>query len=143
MQIRIQGKQVQLIRNPYNKEKKRCVQKVIATFDKYADMNRSDGGEGLLSAEQWTDLSDDEKVTLSDWLTAQAQSRSDSSLRFAVSEAARTLDKVRQGIEKFDTTQEQANAIWEGLAALQKALKKRGHPRPRKGGDAAGEGDSV
>lgn len=128
MQIRIQGKQVQLIRSPYCKEKKRCVQKVAHTF-KDPIIFSSDDVNTYLSAEQVADLSDDEKKTLSDWLREKADKCSAADRRFFISWADKNIIKSADAIFSDGVDAEQAAKIWEAMERLGKALKKSGHPK--------------
>lgn len=128
MQIRIQGKQVQLIRSPYCKEKKRCVQKVAHTF-KDPIVFSSDDLNTYLSAEQLADLSDDEKKTLSDWLRDKVDKSSAADRRFFISWADKNIIKSADAILSDGVDADQAGKIWEAIERLSKALKKSGHPR--------------
>ena len=128
MQIRIQGKQVQLIRSPYCKEKKRCVQKVAHTF-KDPIIFSSDDVNTYLSAEQVADLSDDEKKTLSDWLRDKVDKSSAAYRRFFISWADKNIIKSADAILSDGVDADQAGKIWEAIERLSKALKKSGHPR--------------
>lgn len=130
MQIREQGQQVQLIRSPYDKTKKRCVQKVAHHFPKQyaylsADINQ------YLSAEQVSDLSDDEKQTLSDWLKERADKALADGRRYKISGADRTLSDLADAILSDGVTPEQAAKITEGLAKVSKALKKKAREAAR------------
>ena len=128
MQIRIQGKQVQLIRSPYCKEKKRCVQKVVHTF-KQQLIYSSDDMNKYLSAEQVADLSDDEKKTLSDWLKAKTDKKSADDRLYAIGFADKQIIRSADAILSDGVSQEQAGRIWEAMDKLAKALKKSGHPK--------------
>lgn len=131
MQIREQGKQVQLIRSPYDKTKKRCVQKVVHIFQRQY-VYLSDDITKYLSAEQIADLSDDEKKTLSDWLRARADKSSADGRRIKISYADKNLSDLADAILSDGVTDEQAAAIVEGLAKVAKALKKSGHKSSKK-----------
>jgi hypothetical protein len=128
MQIREQGRQVQLIRSPYDSTKKRCVQKVVHTF-KRQYIYLSDDVTKYLSAEQVEDLSDDEKKTLSDWLKAKADKGSADDRRVSIAYADRQIVKAADAISSDGVSAEQAAKIWEAIEKLSKALKKAGHPR--------------
>lgn len=131
MQIREQGRQVQLIRSPYDSTKKRCVQKVVHTFkQQYSYL--SDDITKYLSAEQVADLSDDEKKTLSDWLKARADKTSADDRKYSISAADRQISKSSDAISSDGVSSEQAAKIWEAVEKLSKALKKAGYPRSAK-----------
>jgi hypothetical protein len=132
MQIREQGQQVQLIRSPYDKTKKRCVQKVVHHFPKHG-VYSSDDITKYLSAEQLADLSDDEKKTLSDWLKVRADKYLADSRRYKISGADRNLSDLADAILSDGVTPEQATMIAGALAKVSKALKKKARearPKP-------------
>jgi hypothetical protein len=131
MQIREQGKQVQLIRSPYDKTKKRCVQKVAHIFPRQYFYS-SDDITTYLSAEQIADLSDDEKKTLSDWLKGRADKSAADNRRNRIISADISLSALADAILSDGVTDEQAAAIVEGLAKVAKALKKSGHKSSKK-----------
>lgn len=126
MQIREQGKQVQLIRSPYDKEKKRCVQKVAHTFQQH-HVYSSDNINDYLSVEQVNDLSDDEKKTLSDWLRAKADKSAADGRRNKIIYADNYLTLLADAISTDGINSEKAAKIFEAMAAVTKALKKQGH----------------
>jgi hypothetical protein len=128
MQIREQGKQVQLIRSPYDSTKKRCVQKVVHTFKQRYSYS-SDDVNRYLSAEQVADLSDDEKKTLSDWLKAKTDKTTADDRKYSISYADSHISKAADAISSDGVSAEQAAKIWEAMTTLSKALKKSGHPR--------------
>ena len=128
MQIREQGRQVQLIRSPYDSTKKRCVQKVVHTF-KQQYIYSSDDVTKYLSAEQVSDLSDDEKKTLSDWLKAKADKSSADDRKYSISYADIQIIKAADAISSDGVCAGQAAKIWEAIEKLSKSLKKAGHPK--------------
>lgn len=128
MQIREQGKQVQLIRSPYDKEKKRCVQKVAHTF-KQQHSYSSDDITKYLSAEQLADLSDDEKKTLSDWLKAKADKEKADDTAFYIRSADRNIKRSADAILSAGVSAEKAAEIWAAMDVMSKALRKAGHPK--------------
>lgn len=130
MQFRTQAKKLQCIRSIYNKETKRCDQKLICSFP-FA-------GYGIIampSANQIENLSDDEKVELSDYLAKWNKSYADSDLALtikhssSISVLAAALGK--EGAGKILSV-ELANKYYSQMDALAKALKKLGHARPAK-----------
>ena len=128
MQIREQGRQVQLIRSPYDSTKKRCVQKVVHTFKQQYSYS-SDDVTKYLSAEQVADLSDDEKKTLSDWLKARTDKTTADARKYSISYADSHISKSADAISSDGVSAEQAAKIWEAIEKLSKALKKSGHPK--------------
>lgn len=128
MQIRVQGQQVQLIRSPYDAIKKRCVQKVVHTFQKH-DNYLSANIDDYLSDEQREDLSSEEKQLLHSWLrdrfySHQANERKES-IRLAYANIVKTSAAIlADGIED-----ENAQSIYEAIDILRSALKKKGHKK--------------
>ena len=131
MQIREQGRLVQLIRSPYDPARKRCVQKVVHTFPQHAKIG-SASPEGVLSADQLADLSADEIKTLSDWLRAQSDKRAADDRQFDIRYASFRLSRLADAIKADGVDDGQAAAIWAGLELVGKALKAGGHRRPRR-----------
>ncbi len=143
MQIREQGKQVQLIRSPYDPARKRCVQRVAHKFERrimYLSANPAD----YLSAEQLADLSDDEQQTLAAWLNAKSdkQAADDRSyaIRFADSNIIRLADAI---LSDGLPDSQHADRIWKAMSQLEKALKKSGHPRPKRDRAQAATSDQA
>ena len=131
MQIREQGRQVQLIRSPYDSTKKRCVQKVVHTFkQQYSYL--SDDITQYLSAEQVADLSEDEKKTLSDWLKTKADKILADDRKYSIIWADGQISKSADAISSDGVDAERAAKIWEAIEKLSKALKKSGNPKPSK-----------
>lgn len=128
MQIREQGRQVQLIRSPYDPEKKRCVQKVAHTF-KQQYLYSSDDINKYLSAEQVLDLSDIEKKQLSDWLRTRADKNLADARRSKISYSDKYISAVADAVLSDGVSVEQAAKIWAAMDKLAKQLKKSGHPK--------------
>ena len=128
MQIREQGKQVQLIRSPYDPAKKRCVQKVAHTFERQHSY-LSDDVNKYLSAEQVADLSDDEKKTLSAWLKVRADKRMAYDREAAIRYAHIHIISAADAISSDGVSADQAAIMWEAMDRLGKSLKKAGHPK--------------
>ena len=133
MQIREQGRQVQLIRSPYDPTKKRCVQKVVHTFQQrysYAPDNLNI----YLSDEQLADLSDDEKKTLSDWMKKKADKRKTDDRLYSIRLADSNIIKSADAISAVGVDAEKASTIWAAIEKLSKVLKKAGHPKGKSKG---------
>jgi hypothetical protein len=128
MQIREQGRQVQLIRSPYDPEKKRCIQKVAHTFKQQYQYLSADLKE-YLSDEQIADLSDNEKAKLSDWLKTKADRISADDRKSKISYSDRYISLVADAISSDGLDSAQALKIWLSIEKLSKVLKKSGHPR--------------
>lgn len=131
MQIREQGKQVQLIRSPYNPVKKRCVQKVVHTFKQQYEY-KSDDVSLYLSASQLADFTDVEKSELSAWLKKQKDDKTKEDRARTILLADVNLGRLANAVEMDAITVEKAAEIWASISILTKALKKAGHPKPVK-----------
>ena len=129
MQIREQGKQVQLIRSPYAKDKKRCVQQVFLTFQRSyeyaADVSK------YLSADEIKELSADEIKTLSDWLTVRADKTSADRRLLYISLADTRISAIADAILSDGIDADQAEKVYAALDKLQKILRKAGHTRKK------------
>jgi hypothetical protein len=130
MQIREQGQQVQLIRSPYDKDKKRCVQKVFMKFERShsydANVNK------YLSDNQIKELSADEIKTLSDWLTAKADKLAADVRKSSIFSAEYSISRLADAILSDNVDAAKASEIYAAMDVLAKALKKMGHERPKK-----------
>lgn len=139
MIIREQGQQLQLIRSPYDPEKKRCVQKVIATFEKRYTYTEHDRDK-ILSDDKLNNiiygdkhLSDDERKKLTEWL----QSRIDRAVQAFMQAVVIVIhDRMRDAAAALanDTvplTQAGADAIFAAMDVLAAALKARKFKRPK------------
>lgn len=129
MHIRQQGSNLALIRTTYDAERRRGVQ---TTVGRIPANTRPDGVPHELRAQ----LTDEESNQLDDYLKARAdgerlesQKTSLNTVTFFLSQAAAALDA---GIEPKDPA-----AIWDAMAAFQKALKKSGHTKPTRAGETA------
>lgn len=124
MQFREQGKKIQCIRSTYDPASKRSHQKVIAAFDRWADKLPSVGLEGLTETER------QELVAWFDARQAKAQANRQ---QWRVSDAPRALSDLVEAIRAADTLDAaHAAKIWAGLADVGKALRKAGHPKPKR-----------
>jgi hypothetical protein len=121
MQIRLQGKQAQLIRTSYDKEKKRGVTKVVGHLDRYTD---SEPSSELLAL-----LTPGEIVQVAEWRAKRKVEKEDADKKFTAQYADSTIDRIIAGVPLM--TPEAALKVWDKISALQKALKKHGHRRPR------------
>lgn len=115
MQIREQGRQIQLIKAEYNPEKKRSFAKVIAHIDR---------ATGVPSDEVWAKLDELEQLQLKTWLASRASAAKKQ-------EAIAAPDLLKGLVDAVPLmAPEAAEQVWQGIAALQKALKKAGHKKP-------------
>lgn len=123
MQFRIQGKQLQLIRSVYDSSKKRCVQHVIHTLDKWTDKMPSD--------EQIEKLTAIEKIDLSAYFVEKADKSLALSRKSSLSSIGYNFSRLSDAISSSKLTEEQSANIWAGLSDVQKAMKKAGHTKPK------------
>ena len=124
MQFREQGKKIQCIRSTYDPASKRSHQKVVAAFSRWADSLPSDGLEELTEAE---------RAELLAWFDAKQTQAKASRQQWQASTAPRTLADLAAAIQAADTlTTAQADAVWRGLGEVAKALRKAGHPKPKR-----------
>ena len=124
MQFREQGKKIQCIRSTYDPASKRSHQKVVGAFDRWADRLPSAGLE---------ELTDAERQELVAWFDAKQAKAKASRQQWKVNDAPRTLADLAESIRAADTlTSDHAAKIWAGMADVAKALRKAGHPRPKR-----------
>ena len=130
MQIRVQGRRVQLIRTHYIKAKKRTEGKVFASFDRYiTDMSRVDN-----SIIQQLEKEEVDKLKL--WLSERENKHNvDSAKNYLLN-----VDySIRQAIESLsveealnDLSTDKADKIYNEMALLAKSLRKAGFKKPVK-----------
>lgn len=124
MQFREQGKKIQCIRSSYDPTSKRSHQKVVATFDRYADK---------IPSADVADLTEAERQELAVWFGQRQASRAASMSQYRARSGGQALDDLAQAINAAESmTAEQAAAVWHGLAEVAKALRKAGHPKPKR-----------
>ncbi len=141
MQFRIQARRVQCIRATYDPTIKRARQVVVASFNRWSD--RIPTGEVA-------ELTDQERAELAAWWSEQ---QADQAARFRalnLAGLARRLGELVDDVEQAadgELSADQAAAAWAQVARLQKALKRAGHPRPKKPAQPApapeGQGDLL
>lgn len=131
MQIREQGRQVQLIRSPYDSAKKRCTQKVVHTF-KSSVLYSTDDIKKCLSDEQLLDLSADEIQTVEVWIKARFNNSAQNSRSYSIMMASQTINSLADAILSDGLTDQQAANIWLAIDALAKSMKKSGHAKSAK-----------
>ncbi|GHU34519.1 hypothetical protein AGMMS50256_28250 [Betaproteobacteria bacterium] len=125
MQFREQGKKIQCIRSIYDPISKRSHQKVITAFPRYSD--------SFPSTDLLADLSDEEKKLLDRWW-ADRQARNAADIQHRRTQyAGVTLSDLAEAIKACpEMTEEEAATAWSGLVAVAKALRKSGHPKPKR-----------
>lgn len=127
MQIRTQGRKTQCIRSTYDPQIKRSRQTVVATFDRYADKFPSAGLDALTEGEL---------AELHAWFDAKKAQRAAEDARINLRIAPGWLNRIAGALadEQADSilSADHVAAIWDGIARLQAAMRKAGHPRPAK-----------
>jgi len=124
VQFREQGKKIQCIRSTYDPASKRSHQKVVGSFDRWADKLPSAGLE---------ELTDVERQELAAWFDARQSAKAERMNQYRASIGGQTLADLADAIRAAGTlTDDQAAAVWRGLADVAKALRKAGHPKPKR-----------
>ena len=124
MQFREQGKKIQCIRSTYNPDSKRSHQKVVGAFDRWADK---------LPSAELGELTDAERQELAAWFDARQSAKAERMNQYRASIGGQTLADLADAIRAAGTlTDDQAAAVWHGLADVAKALRKAGHPKPKR-----------
>jgi hypothetical protein len=125
VQFREQGKKIQCIRSAYDPDSKRSHQKVVGAFDRWADKLPSAGLE---------ELTDAERQELAVWFGARQSAKAERMNQYYRSSiGGQTLTNLADSIRAAGTfTDDQAAAVWRGLADVAKALRKAGHPKPKR-----------
>ena len=125
MQFRVQARKLQFIRSVYNKETKRCDQKLVGSMSAYSDKIQTD--------DQIAMLTDNERQELAAYLKNKADRNLYASRSYSVELIGENLNLASDGILAGEPLSEQhVMAIWDGLAQLSKALKTAGYPKPAK-----------
>jgi len=125
MQFRVQARKLQFIRSVYNKETKRCDQKLVGSMS--ADSNQ------MPSDDQIEMLTDSEREALAVYLKNKAQKALAAIQSIGAEYIGENLILATNGILAGEPlSEQQVSAIWDGLAKLTKALKKAGYPKPAK-----------
>lgn len=125
MQFREQGKKIQCIRSTYDPASKRSHQKVVAAFDRLADK---------LPSVEVADLTDAERQELAAWFEARQSVKAEHINQYWIMSAASTLMQLAESIKATGAamTDSEAALTWSALAAVRKALRKAGHPKPQR-----------
>jgi hypothetical protein len=119
MQFREQGRKVQCIRSTYNPTTKRSDQRVVAAFSRYVDSLPGDLPE----------LTESERGELATWFAARQSAKEANLNSFRARHGGQSLMDMATAIEATGAalTPEQAAAIWHGMDAIRRALRKHGH----------------
>lgn len=122
MQIRIQGKKVQLIRNSYDPELKRSKQVVFASYAESADRNLSVGQIDSFG------MNPVERSQFDTWRNDRLAKQDQAYLNMYASTIASAITDRISSVSTL--TPEQANAVWDAISQLQAALRKAKFKKP-------------
>jgi hypothetical protein len=131
MIIREQGRQVQLIRSPYNKDLKRCIPHVFMNFPK-RERYESAYLDDYLTQEQKEELTEQEKDKLQTWFIKKEIARKSATSENALASVESVLREAAKGAKNDYSflNNGKALAIYEAIDELQKQLRKKGYTRP-------------
>jgi len=125
MQIREQGKKIQLIRTHYLPEKKRTVGRVFATFDKSLD---------LIPGTIRPKITQEETDKLEKYLFDRKEKEILEDLKFNLLNISYAMSKAKKALSKKNIlsalTLDGANLIYNEMTALTKALRQAGFKKP-------------
>lgn len=126
MQFRRQGGRVQVLAyRGYDKEKRRSVVKMLGSYDAYT----FEPTAGLLE-----NMTDKEREELQAHIEAERKAserqRRLYTAKYIASQIAEVADTLKAG--EFEPTAAWAADVWASIAALSKAMRKAGYPKPRK-----------
>ena len=125
MQFRVQARKLQFIRSVYNKETKRCDQKLVGSMRAHSNQMPPD--------DQIEMLTDSERQALAVYLRNKAGKALAAIRSFGAEYIGENLILATDGILAGEPLSEkQVIAIWDGLAKLTTAMKQTGHPKPAK-----------
>lgn len=123
MQFRVQARKLQFIRSVYNKETKRCDQKLVGSM--------SAGSDKMPPDDQLEMLTDKERQELAAYLKNKAEKTLAAVASISAEHIGENLIFATHGILAGEPlSEQQVRAIWDGLAHLSKALKTAGYPKP-------------
>jgi hypothetical protein len=125
MQFREQGKKIQCIRSAYDPSSKRSHQKVVAAFERWADK---------VPSVEVADLTEEERQELATWFEARQSVKAERMNQYRVTSAASTLVQLGESIKATGAAMTDAEAAltWRALTDVAKALRKAGHPKPKR-----------
>lgn len=124
MQIREQGRKIQCIRTVYDKGIGRGRQVVVATLPRW--------GSAAPADDVLAKLTDTEREQLTDFLAKRREESEDSNTRYTAMSADSWLATLAKAIKGGQTLRpEQADAIWQGMGEVAKAMRKAGYAKPK------------
>lgn len=124
MQIREQGRKIQCIRTIYDKGIGRGRQVVVATLSRWSTATPP---EDVLAK-----LNDFEQKQLTDFLAKRREESEASTSRYTATSADSWLATLAKAIKDGQALRsEQADAIWQGMGEVAKAMRKAGYAKPK------------
>lgn len=125
MQIREQGRKIQCIRTVYDKAIGRGRQVVVATVPRWST-SLMPSEDGLVN------LTDAEREQLAEFLAKRRADSEESTNRYTAMSAETWLVTLAKAVREGQTLRpEQAEAIWQGMGEVGKALRKAGYAKPK------------
>jgi hypothetical protein len=126
MQLREKGRRILILRSEYVPEKKRTVARTVGSIPK---------GQTTLPDEVRSKLTENESADVLEQLRQRTEKQSADMARLNVRWMPREIERMAesvehdQGAEALD--EKTAHAAYAAIDRLQKALRKRGHTRPK------------
>ena len=119
MFCRERGNKVELLRPVYDSTVKRCKDKVIASFARYGVTEIPEKARELIN--------DEEAAQVQTWLTKRKNASDAIRTKYKAKGAAKDILEISAAIEEIGVDAENAQAIFDALKRLRKALKVAGH----------------
>lgn len=124
MQLREQGRKIQCIRTVYDKGIGRGRQVVVVTLPRWSTATPADDVLALLT--------ESEREQLTEFLAKRQTEAKESTDRYTVMSADSWMATLSKALNEGKTLRpEQADAIWQAMGEVAKALRKAGHPKPK------------
>lgn len=127
MQFKKVGGRIQVLAyRGYDKEKRRSKIQLLGTMNAYT----LEPSSGLLD-----NLTDEEKKELQSYqekTRQQEKKQYDSSSILYIASHIERVSTLLETPENYPVTEQWGDGVWFALEKLQKALKKAGHPKPKK-----------
>lgn len=118
MTIRERGGKVQLIRNQYSSEKKRGVQVVLGSFDRY--LSAVEEVDSILTEK----LTVDERQQLEQWFEERAARNAEITIKFAPGSICDKLKLMAENYDPSSVSDDQIEQIKAGLSGLLQARRQ-------------------
>jgi hypothetical protein len=126
MQFKRQGRRIQVLAyRGYDRAKRRAIVKMLGSLDAYS----YEPSDGLLE-----NLTGEEKIELQSYIEKERQAVEKRTRQYSAMSIASRINEVADTIRAGDFVPAEAWATeaWAALDALIKALRRSGHPRPKR-----------